>query len=75
MLEVKKDGFSLIQMPRVDFMLGACFIKCAAMPQALQLMSESPIYTHALIYIWLKRKTHVYSQMYLEYQYKKKYIS
>lgn len=35
MLEVKKDGCSLIETPCVDFMLAACFIMYAATPRAL----------------------------------------
>lgn len=50
MLEVNKDACSLIQKPRVDFMLSTCFIMCAAMPQALRLMCESP---KAKIYVCL----------------------
>lgn len=42
MLEVKKDGCSLIETLCVDFMLAACFIMFAATPRALRLMCESP---------------------------------
>lgn len=70
MLEVNKDGWSLIQKPRVDFMLSACFIMCAAMPQALRLMCGSPkakIYVCLNIYIWLKRKIRVYSELFTNF--------